>query len=184
MHDYVMLWNAVALELNRRDHTGKMNAKNQKGPTRSSRALAMVHVAMHDAFFGRPGALPPSSLAGLQAPINTFLNVALLSPPAANLTNEGAAVSAAAATVLSDLYPEFGALIDDALRGFDFGSNPGYAFGEKVGKAVLADRSADGSDEGGTVPSIQGYWRHREDPTDLVHDQGSCCASGGRSWHW
>src|SRR4051794_6496579 len=32
MHDYVMLWNAVALELNRRDHTGKMNAKNQKGP--------------------------------------------------------------------------------------------------------------------------------------------------------
>jgi hypothetical protein len=29
MHDYVMLWNAVALELNRRDHTGKMNAKNQ-----------------------------------------------------------------------------------------------------------------------------------------------------------
>jgi hypothetical protein len=19
---------------------------------------------------------------------------------------------------------------------------------------------------------------------NLVHDQGSCCASGGRSWHW
>jgi hypothetical protein len=28
MHDYVMLWNAVALELNRRDHTGKMNANS------------------------------------------------------------------------------------------------------------------------------------------------------------
>jgi hypothetical protein len=52
-----MLWNSIALELNRRDHTGKMNAKNQRGPTASSRALAMVHIAMHDAFFGRTGLL-------------------------------------------------------------------------------------------------------------------------------
>jgi vanadium chloroperoxidase len=167
MHDYVMLWNAVAIELNRRDHTGKMNAKNQKGPTRSSRALAMVHVAMHDAFFGRPGALPPSSLAGLQGPINTFINVAPLGPPPASAANEGAAVSAAAATVLKDLYPEFGALVGDALRGFDFGTNPGFTFGEKVGNAVIADRKNDGADEGGAAPEITGYWRHREDPTDL-----------------
>ena len=67
MHDYVMLWNAVALELNRRDHTGKMNAKNQRGPTRSSRALAIAHIAMHDAFFGIPGTVPPgSTIAGLE----------------------------------------------------------------------------------------------------------------------
>jgi hypothetical protein len=66
MHDYVMIWNAVALELNRRDHTGKMNAKNQKGPHRSSPALATVHIAIHDAFFGRSGALPAPRLAGLQ----------------------------------------------------------------------------------------------------------------------
>src|SRR5690349_14113236 len=76
MHDYVMLWDAVALELNRRDHTGKMNARNQRGPTRSSRALAIVHIAMHDAFFGIPGTLPPgSTIAGLAGPITPFLNL-------------------------------------------------------------------------------------------------------------
>src|SRR3954468_7345787 len=168
MHDYVMIWNAVALELNRRDHTGKMNAKNQKGPHRSSRALAMVHIAMHDAFFGRPGALPGSGLAGLQPPINPFLNVAPLNPPNASPANEGPAVSAAAATVLKDLYPEFKSLVEDALLGFDFGMNaPGFDFGEKVGKAVIDDRKNDGSDAAGGVPDIKAYWRHREDPTDL-----------------
>ena len=90
MHDYVMLWNAIALELNRRDHTGKMNAKNQRGPTASSRALAIAHIAMHDAFFGRTG-LPPiaSSIAGLQGTINPFINVTPLSPPPATSSNEG-----------------------------------------------------------------------------------------------
>lgn len=167
MHDYVMLWNAIALELNRRDHTGKMNAINQKGPTRSSRALAMVHVAMHDAFFGRPGALPASSHAGLAGPIVPFTNLAALTAPAATAANEGAAVSAAAGTVLQRLYPDFRAVVDDAWRGFDFGSNPGFDFGRKVAEAVIADRATDGSDLGGSVPGIAAYWRHREDPTDI-----------------
>ena len=46
MHDYVMLWNSIALELNRRDHTGKMNAKNQRGPTASSRAVSYTHLTL------------------------------------------------------------------------------------------------------------------------------------------
>src|SRR5215207_5626125 len=169
MHDYVMLWNSIALEMNRRDHTGKMNAKNQRGPTASSRALAMVHTAMHDAFFGRTGLSPVASThLGLQSPINTFLNVTPLSPPAATAANEGAAVSGAAATVLQSLYPSFGSVVDDALRGFDFGmNNAGFDFGVKVGNAVIADRANDGADEGGSVPPIDRYWRHREDPSDL-----------------
>ena len=169
MHDYVMLWNSIALELNRRDHTGKMNAKNQRGPTASSRALAMVHIAMHDAFFGRTGlSAVTSAHLGLQSPISTYLNVAPLSPPAASAASEGAAVSGAAATVLQALYPAFGSLVDDALRGFDFGmSNAGFDFGVKVGNAVLADRANDGADEGGAVSPINRYWRHREDPSDL-----------------
>src|SRR4051794_27198137 len=85
MDDYVFLWNSLALELNQRDHTGKMNATNQKGPTQSSRALAIAHIAMHDAHFGRTG-LPPlvSTLQGLSGPINTYLNVTSLSPPRRN----------------------------------------------------------------------------------------------------
>ncbi len=50
--DILLAWNQVALEANRRDHTGAMNAVNQRGPTRSSRALALVHLATHDAYFG------------------------------------------------------------------------------------------------------------------------------------
>lgn len=169
MHDYVMIWNSVALELNRRDHTGKLNAKNNRGPTASSRALAIVHLAMHDAFFGlkaRPALSTP--IAGLQGAINTYLNVTSLSPPNWSAELEGAAVSGAAATTLFNLYPDFGQLIEDALRGFDFGiNNPGYTFGVAVANAILADRATDGASEGGGVPSIDRYWRHREDPTDI-----------------
>jgi vanadium chloroperoxidase len=94
MRDYVMLWNSVALELNRRDHSGKLNAKNNRGPTASSRALAIVHLAMHDAFFGltgRPALNTP--IAGLQGPIGAYQNVAPLNPPAWSAANEGAAAS-------------------------------------------------------------------------------------------
>jgi len=169
MHDYVMLWNAVALELNRRDHTGKMNAINQRGPTRSSRALAMVHIAMHDAFFGRTGLAVPSALPALNPLPVPFTNTAVLGPPAASPANEGAAVSGAAATMLLALYPSFRSIVDDALRGFDFGPvNAGaFAFGESVARQLIAQRQADGAEEGGAVPPIPGYWRHREDPTDL-----------------
>jgi membrane-associated phospholipid phosphatase len=169
MHDYVMLWNAVALELNRRDHTGKMNAKNQRGPTRSSRALAIVHIAMHDAFFGIPGTLPPgSTIAGLAGPITPFLNLSGISTTGLTTAHVGAAVSAAASEVLIALYPDFRQIVDDALRGFDFpASDPGWQFGIQVAQRALQDRSNDGSDEGGGVPEINRYWRHREDPTDL-----------------
>lgn len=168
MHDYVQMWNAIALDLTARDHTGIMNAKNQRGPTATSRALAMVHIAMHDAYFGRTN-LPPLSSAhlGLQGTINTFLNVSGLNPPPATTANEGAAISAAAASVLVQLYPDFRSVVDDAMRGFDFGANPGLAFGAAVGNAVIADRANDGASEGGSVQPIDRYWRHREDPTNV-----------------
>ena len=42
--DPILYWNEVALEANRVSHT---NGKNeQTGPTLSSRALAIVHLAM------------------------------------------------------------------------------------------------------------------------------------------
>jgi hypothetical protein len=52
----ILFWNGVALEANRVSHT---NGKNeQTGPTLSSRALAIVHLAMYDAFVG--ASRPPS----------------------------------------------------------------------------------------------------------------------------
>jgi vanadium chloroperoxidase len=126
----------------------------------------MVHIAMHDAFFGRTG-LPAFGLASLTPPPATFIGVGGLGPPAATAASEGAAVSGAAATILTHLYPDFRELVDDALRGFDFGANPGFTFGVAVANALIAARQNDGSADGGAVPGITGYWKHREDPTDL-----------------
>lgn len=50
MTDPILLWNAVALEANRVSHTNGQN--EQTGPTLSSRALAIVHLAMYDAYAG------------------------------------------------------------------------------------------------------------------------------------
>lgn len=51
--DHILYWNSVALDANRRDFsnlpgTDKPNPE-QGGPTLSSRALAIVHLAMYDA---------------------------------------------------------------------------------------------------------------------------------------
>jgi vanadium-dependent haloperoxidase-like protein len=58
--DAILYWNEVSLEANRVSHT---NGKGeQPGPTLSSRALAIVHLAMYDAFAGvsgNPPDLPP-----------------------------------------------------------------------------------------------------------------------------
>ncbi len=74
--DQILYWNDVSLEANLVSHT---NGKNkQTGPTLSSRALAIMHPAIYDAFVGvssstsltpylpspplPPGPLPPASV--------------------------------------------------------------------------------------------------------------------------
>lgn len=51
MQDSILFWNAVALEANRVSHSDP-DKRQQNGPTLSSRALAIVHLAMYDAFAG------------------------------------------------------------------------------------------------------------------------------------
>lgn len=178
MHDYILLWNSVALELNARDHTGLMNATHQKGPTRSSRALAIVHIAMHDAFFGTPGTKPANpTLPGLQRNFGTYTSLTGLTPPS-SAAMVGDAVSAAASTVLRALYPAFAHVVDAALQGLSFGSNTAWQFGVAVAERVMADRAADDSASVGMVPQLTRYWRHREDPTNL--GQGFLGAGWGR----
>lgn len=48
--DAILVWNNIALNAVANDHTGAEQTVNQRGPTRTSRALAIVHVAMFDAF--------------------------------------------------------------------------------------------------------------------------------------
>lgn len=54
--DHILYWNAVALEANRRDFSNVPGTdkptSEQGGPNLSSRALAIVHLAMYDAHAG------------------------------------------------------------------------------------------------------------------------------------
>jgi membrane-associated phospholipid phosphatase len=157
--DAILYWNKVSLEANRESHT---NGKGeQTGPTLSSRALGIVHLAMYDAFAGvsgNPAGLPPY-LPGLPAP----------SPGA----SADAAVAAAAHATLSKLFPSQKAFFDlKHLQAglLDPGLAKGHDFGLIVAQRLLADRKDDpGTSADGYAPSTA-RGRHRADPDNP--DQG------------
>lgn len=154
----ILYWNAVALEANRRDFsdvpgTGKPSPE-QGGPTLSSRALAIVHLAMYDAHAGvvkspdlpRYLANPPGPAAG---------------------ANPAAAVAAAAHACLSALFPRQTPHFEAAHAAAGIagsGIAAGEAFGLAVAQAMLADRASDpNAGSAGHTPSPS-RGRHREDP--------------------
>jgi vanadium chloroperoxidase len=94
--NYIFYWNHVGLDLNRLTHTV---GGPQTGPPISARALGMLHLAVHDAYF----AIKPSSSFG------TFLTADASKPeyqlPPLNGANDARqAVAGAAITMLSKLY--------------------------------------------------------------------------------
>ncbi len=91
MTDSILFWNAVALEANRISHSDP-DKREQNGPTLSSRALAIVHLAMYDAYAGVVGS--PDFPRYLTPP---------LTPPAAGASARDA-VAGAAYTTLVALY--------------------------------------------------------------------------------
>lgn len=152
--DSILYWNDVALEANRVSHTDLLD-KGTLGPTLSSRALAITHLAMYDAYAGvvnDPANLPPY-LSGLPA-------------PAAGASAAAAASSAAHAT-LAALYPSQKAFFElkhlqAGLTGP--GVDSGHDFGLLVARQHLALRKNDpGASDDGYAPS-QAPGRHRPDP--------------------
>ncbi len=148
--DPILYWNDVSLEANRVSHT---NGKNeQTGPTLSSRALAIVHLAMYDAFVGVSGNLTPY-LPGLPA------------PGAGALVD--AAIAAAAHATLSKLFPSQKPLFDlrQAQAGLQGpGLNEGHEFGLLVAQRMLDDRRDDpGAGDDGYAASVA-RGAHRPDP--------------------
>ena len=157
MGDAITYWNAVAQEANRVTHTtGDSREAGARGPAGSSRAFAIVHLAMHDAYFSiNPSATFGTYLAGLPTP-----------PPGASAD---AAVAAAAHATLSALYPAQKAYFDaqHAAAGLS-GTAPslfdGHAQGLFVAGKILDARKNDPTtgDDGYAASVAPGS--HRPDP--------------------
>lgn len=150
MTDPILLWNQVALEANRVSHTNGLD--EQTGPTLSSRALAIVHLAMYDAYAGV-----------INDPVNLPRYIADPPSPAPGASPE-AAVAAAAHATLSDLFRGQRPFFDILLAATGGALDPGHAFGLLVAKAILDDRRSDpGATSVGYTPSLE-RGKHRPDP--------------------
>ena len=147
--DDILYWNDVALEANRVAHSN--GRTEQTGPPLSARALAIVHLAMHDAYASVDAAFGSAPyLPGLPAP-----------PAGATVQ---AAVAGAAHGALWALYPSQHPFFDARLAALGGASGPGYTFGRTVAQAILDDRATDpGVSDTGYVPSSE-RGHHRSDP--------------------
>lgn len=157
MTDSILFWNAVALEANRVSHSDP-DKREQNGPTLSSRALAIVHLAMYDAY------------AGIENNGSTFPRyLPAPPPPPAPGTSHRDAVAGAAYWTLKELFKTQKDFFDGQLSAFNHSlppnpPNPSFDFGVEVGKAMLAKRAndMDARDCGYQVSPLRG--RHRVDP--------------------
>jgi PAP2 superfamily/Vanadium chloroperoxidase N-terminal domain len=159
--DAILVWNHLALDAVANDHTGSAQKINQRGPTRTARALAIVHVAMFDAF---------NVIARVFTPYLKDL------PPAPSGASKEAAIAQAAYITLSALYPgqtnTFNTEIKNFLNTLPPGSprDQGIAVGTDIGNRILAARNSDGSDK--PMPYQPGGLAGQHDIDPLNPDQG------------
>jgi hypothetical protein len=156
MNDPILFWNSVVIENNRVDHTAPMTGV-QGGPTRSSRATAIAHLAMHDAYFGVAGGQP--------------LYLAASAPAYAGgsgAKEASSAVTGAAQTVLASLYPNQRDFIDGKaleIAGLNETDSVAFEYGRAVAMRLLELRASDGSS--GNAPAYvysSAKPHHRADP--------------------
>jgi Vanadium chloroperoxidase N-terminal domain/PAP2 superfamily len=158
--DIILYWNEVVLEANKMSHTTGDDGKAVNGPTLSSRATAIVHLAMYDAYVGTSGSA-----------LLRYIPIATL-PNAIN-ASVTAAVSAAAHATLSNLYPAQKAFFESKhkqaqILGTTIEINSGHKFGQDVANEVLKLRKGDpnASDEG--YSSYPSHGTHRPDPINIA----------------
>jgi len=139
--DAIRRWNEIAINASGLDHTpvppGDPRVPGEQlGPTRSSRAMAIVHIAMFDSVNAIVGGYQSYTGVG-SAPRGTAMD---------------AAVAQAAHDTLTALFPSqaatFDALLDEDLAKVEDprGSANGVELGQRVAAAILALRVADGSE--------------------------------------
>jgi hypothetical protein len=165
--DSLHRWNIIAINASGLDHTPVAPSENrvfgeQLGPGRSSRAMAIVHIAMFDALDAVVGGY--TSYTGTQA---------------AGSTSVDAAITQAARDTLAALFPSQTAIFDSylaqdlaAVKNAQQKAN-GIDLGHRAAAAILAMRVNDGSQ----IPeprvgvdyftsNLPGHWR--QDPISLI----------------
>jgi hypothetical protein len=149
----VLYWNTVLLEASRRDFTRGFTSGQQPGPIRTAYAMAIVHLAIHDA------------VALRRRPAAAYLNKKLVAhgilTPLTGQVDD--IIAGAAVTTLKALYPKFSSQFDDAIEAVN---QVAFDQGVAVGNAILAHRQGDGSDTmiTGPQPTNPAYGEHRADP--------------------
>ena len=144
--DPIMFWNDVAQEVHRLDFSFIPDiGPQQGGPTRVSRALAIVHIAMYDAWNGATGTGNSyvNNHGGALPPL----------PPGAAVEM---AVAGAAAGALRALYSNQAPYIEERVQAFMIqlplpvpttqALSDGMEYGREVGLKLLALRNNDGSE--------------------------------------
>lgn len=164
----VRRWNAIALDACALDHTpvavGEQRVSGEQlGPGRSSRALAIVHIAMFD------------TINAVLDEYESFTDVRAEAGP----VSLPAAVGQAAHDTLAALFPSqsanFTVLLQSDLDGINnrHARANGIALGKRVAAALLVQRANDGSQFPEPLIGVEhpmsdlpGHWR--QDPISLV----------------
>ena len=166
--DWIRHWNEIAINASGLDHTPPEPGENrvfreQLGPGRSSRAMAIVHIAIFDAVNAIVGGY--KSYTGIH--------------PARGDASLRAAIAQAAHDTLADLFPAQSASFDAELAS-DLAKVPngrrknyGIDLGQRAAKAILRMRADDGSQHvepqvGTEFPTSNGPGKWRQDPISLV----------------
>jgi hypothetical protein len=166
--DSIHRWNAIAINASGLDHTPVASGElrtfgEQLGPGRSSRAMAIVHIAIFD------------SVNAVLGGYRSYTGIQPVKPP----VSLDAAVAQAAHDALVALYPSqasaFDSLLADDLAKFSNKNEraSGVSLGQRAAAAILALRTNDGSQ----IPEphfgidyfpnqMPGYWR--QDPISLI----------------
>ena len=140
-------------------------AAEATGPTIGSRAFAMTHTAIYDAWAVHDPVAVPSTPDTAQQ------------QGAADATDsdKAAAMSWAAFTVLSELFPDRTGLFEETMAALDLGTDPAAlapgspeALGRAIGRTVLDDRAADGANQANGYADTTGYEPVNTSPFDIV----------------
>jgi hypothetical protein len=174
--DLVRRWNRIAIDASGLDHTPNGSGVpvhtfgEQYGPTRASRAMAIVHIAMFDSI--------NAIMGGYHS--YTRIHPAPAASRAENKPKMDAALVQSAHDTLVALFPSQKPYFDSELAtdlsalppGEGNAKSKGIALGERVAAAILSLRRNDGSEipdpyigSGFTPSMFPGFWR--EDPISL-----------------